>query len=105
MASKYHNTGQTCVCANRVLVQSSVHDAFVEKLTEAMKTLTLGNGFDEGDNQSALINYAALRKVVRHYNDAIGQATQRVAGVAPDGSNGSYVTPVWISGVAPYRQM
>src|SRR5690625_2314404 len=105
MASKFRSTGQTCVCANRVLVRSSVHDAFVEKLTEAMKTLTLGNGFDEGVNQSALINYAALEKVVRHYNDAIGQGAQRVAGVAPDGSNGSYVAPVLITGVTPPMQM
>lgn len=105
MASKFRNTGQTCVCANRVLVQSSVHDAFVEKLTEAMKTLTLGNGFDEGVNQSALINYAAVEKVVRHYNDAISQGAQRVAGVAPDGSNGNYVAPVLITGVTPPMQM
>ena len=105
MASKFRNTGQTCVCANRVLVQASVHDVFVDKLSEAMKTLQLGNGFDEGVNQSALINRTAVDKVVRHYNDAVGQGAQRVSGVAPDGSNGNYVAPVLLTGIKPTMQM
>lgn len=105
MGSKFRNTGQTCVCANRVLVQASVHDLFVKKLSEAMKTLRLGNGFDPGVNQSALINRAGVEKVVRHYNEAVGQGAQRVFGVAPDGGNGNYVTPVLITGVKPQMQM
>ncbi|MDQ2075624.1 NAD-dependent succinate-semialdehyde dehydrogenase [Marinimicrobium sp. ABcell2] len=105
MASKFRNTGQTCVCANRFLVQSGVHDRFVEKLSEAMKKLKLGDGFEEGVNQSALINRAAVEKVQRHYEDALGKGAQRVAGSVPDGGNGNFVAPVLLTGVTPEMQL
>src|SRR5262249_35196544 len=56
IASKYRNTGQTCVCANRLLVQEAVHDAFARKLAEAVKKLRPGNGLDEGATQGPLID-------------------------------------------------
>ena len=56
MASKFRNTGQTCVCVNRFLVQDSIHDAFVEKLKTAIEAMTVGDGLEEGVSQAALIN-------------------------------------------------
>lgn len=105
MASKFRNTGQTCVCANRVLVQDSVHDEFLKKLDEAMQKLKLGDGFEEGVNQSALINKAAVEKVVNHYQDALSKGAQRYCGPAPEGKNGNYVEPVMLTGITPNMQM
>lgn len=105
MASKFRNTGQTCVCANRFLVQDSVHDAFVEKLTAAMKKLKVGDGFEEGVNQSALINRAAVEKVTQHYEDAMSKGAQRVYGPAPEGKKGNYVEPLLLTDVTPDMQL
>jgi len=105
MASKFRNTGQTCVCANRFLVQDSVHDAFVKKLTAAIKKLKVGDGFEEGVNQSALINKAAVEKVKSHYQDAISKGAERVQGPAPEGKNGNYVEPLLLTGITPDMQM
>ena len=69
-ASKYRNAGQTCVCSNRIYVQESVYDAFVEKFAAKVKTAKVGNGFEDGVNQGPLIEEAALQKVERHVKDA-----------------------------------
>jgi succinate-semialdehyde dehydrogenase/glutarate-semialdehyde dehydrogenase len=66
MMSKFRNTGQTCVCANRILVQDGVYDVFAEKLTEAVKGLKVGFGLEEGVAQGPLIEVAALDKVEEH---------------------------------------
>ena len=63
MASKFRNTGQTCICTNRILVQRGVHDEFVEKLVSAVSKLVQGNPFDESSQQGPLINEAAAQKV------------------------------------------
>src|SRR5690606_29164782 len=63
VASKYRNTGQTCVCSNRFLVQAGVHDEFVEKLARAAQGMRVGNGLEEGVVQGPLINQAAVKKV------------------------------------------
>ncbi|HEX3349170.1 MAG TPA: NADP-dependent succinate-semialdehyde dehydrogenase [Acetobacteraceae bacterium] len=81
MASKYRNTGQTCVCANRLLVQDGVYDAFVAKLKKAVEGLKVGNGMDEGVTQGPLINEDAVRKVEEH----IADATKRGAKIALGG--------------------
>jgi succinate-semialdehyde dehydrogenase/glutarate-semialdehyde dehydrogenase len=73
MQSKYRNAGQTCVCANRILVHSSIHDQFVELLTEATKKLKMGDGFDDDVNVGPLINQKALRKVQGLVEDAISK--------------------------------
>lgn len=99
MICKFRNTGQTCVCANRFLVQSGIHDKFVSRLAEAMGKLKVGDGFEDGVTQSALINHAAVEKVRRHYDDAIGKGARHVAGPAPEGKQGNYVTPVLITDV------
>ncbi|MFQ2369308.1 NAD-dependent succinate-semialdehyde dehydrogenase [Aeromonas enteropelogenes] len=70
LASKYRNAGQTCVCANRILVQSSVYDAFAEKLTAAVKAFKVGDGMSEGTQIGPLINPAAASKVAELINQA-----------------------------------
>ena len=70
MISKYRNNGQTCVCANRIYVQSGVYDAFAEKLMAAVKELKPGNGMDAGVTTGPLISEAAVAKVEAHLQDA-----------------------------------
>jgi len=74
LASKYRNTGQTCVCANRLLVQDKVYDAFASKLTEKVKAMKVGNGMEPGVVQGPLIDKAAVEKVEEHIADALSKA-------------------------------
>ncbi|MCL8382898.1 MULTISPECIES: NAD-dependent succinate-semialdehyde dehydrogenase [Xanthobacter] len=83
MASKYRNTGQTCVCANRFLVQARVYDAFAEKLAAAVQQLTVGNGMGEGVTQGPLINATAVAKVEEHIADALARGARVVVGGKP----------------------
>src|SRR5580692_4213546 len=83
MASKFRNAGQTCVCANRVLVQSGIHDAFVERFRAAIESLVVGPGFDEGSEQGPLISAEAVTKVRRHIADAVEQGAQVISGGKP----------------------
>jgi succinate-semialdehyde dehydrogenase/glutarate-semialdehyde dehydrogenase len=80
MASKYRNAGQTCVCANRIYVQDAVYDAFVQKFSAKVKTLKVGNGFDEGVAQGPLIEESAVQKVERHVQDAIAKGGKIMVG-------------------------
>ena len=80
MASKYRNAGQTCVCANRIYVQDAVYDEFVQKFSAKVKTLKVGNGFDEGVSQGPLIEDAAIEKVQRHVQDAIAKGGKVMVG-------------------------
>ena len=80
MASKYRNAGQTCVCANRILVQESVFDAFTEKLVAAVKALKMGNGADEGVTIGPLINDAAFDKVSAIVNEATAKGAKALIG-------------------------
>ena len=105
MGSKFRNTGQTCVCVNRFLVQDSVHDAFVEKLRVAMGSLKVGDGFAEGVNQSALINPAAADKVHAHIEDALQSGATCVSGGDRHPDGGAFVTPTLITGVTPDMQL
>jgi succinate-semialdehyde dehydrogenase/glutarate-semialdehyde dehydrogenase len=79
-ASKYRNAGQTCVCSNRLYVQSGVYDEFVAKFAAKVKTAKVGNGFEEGVNQGPLIEEAALQKVERHVSDAVAKGARLLAG-------------------------
>ncbi|MEZ5706610.1 MAG: NAD-dependent succinate-semialdehyde dehydrogenase [Burkholderiaceae bacterium] len=79
-ASKYRNAGQTCVCSNRLYVQSGVYDQFVEKFAAKVKTAKVGNGFEDGVNQGPLIEEAALEKVQRHVEDAVAKGARVLAG-------------------------
>ena len=78
--SKYRNAGQTCVCANRLYVQEGVYDAFVARLTEKVKAIKVGNGFEAGITQGPLIDEQALAKVEQHVADAIAKGGQVMLG-------------------------
>jgi succinate-semialdehyde dehydrogenase/glutarate-semialdehyde dehydrogenase len=99
IASKFRNSGQTCVCANRVLVQSGIHDAFVEKFAAATAALKVGNGFDDGVEQGPLIDARALAKVQDHVDDATGKGAVAVTGGKPHELGGTWFQPTVLSGV------
>ncbi|MEY3953404.1 MAG: hypothetical protein RLZZ397_284, partial [Pseudomonadota bacterium] len=88
-ASKYRNAGQTCVCSNRLYVQSGVYDEFVEKFAAKVKTARVGNGFEDGVNQGPLIEPSALEKVERHVADAIAKGGKVLVGGKRMASMGS----------------
>lgn len=86
IASKYRNTGQTCVCTNRFYAHEDIYEQFVEKLVTKVATFAQGNGFEEGVTQGPLIDDAGLAKVQEHVADAISKgATIRLGGQAGDG--------------------
>jgi succinate-semialdehyde dehydrogenase/glutarate-semialdehyde dehydrogenase len=96
MASKYRNAGQTCVCANRFYVQEGVYDAFVAKFAARVKTLKVGNGFEDGVAQGPLIEDAAIQKVTRHVADAVAKGGKvEVGGHA---LQGQFFEPTVVSG-------
>lgn len=80
MASKFRNTGQTCVCANRIYVQDKVYDAFADKLLSAVKKLRVGNGLDADVQQGPLINANAVKKVESHIADAVNKGAKIICG-------------------------
>jgi succinate-semialdehyde dehydrogenase/glutarate-semialdehyde dehydrogenase len=87
MLSKYRNAGQTCVCANRILVQDSVYDAFADKLAEAVKKLKVGDGTEQGITTGPLINKAAIAKVQEHIDDALSKGAKLLIGGKSLGGN------------------
>jgi succinate-semialdehyde dehydrogenase/glutarate-semialdehyde dehydrogenase len=87
MASKYRNAGQTCVCANRLLVQESIYDAFAEKLAAAVKNLKVGDGAEVGVTTGPLINRAAVAKVQEHIDDAVSKGAKVAIGGKALGGN------------------
>ncbi|MGI9371169.1 MAG: NAD-dependent succinate-semialdehyde dehydrogenase [Hyphomicrobiales bacterium] len=87
MASKYRNNGQTCVCANRILVQDGVYDAFAEKLAAAVDALKVGNGVEDGVTTGPLINASAVEKVQEHIDDAVAKGATIVSGGKSLGGN------------------
>ncbi len=93
MASKYRNSGQTCVCANRIYVQDGVYDAFADKLSVAVRKLKVGNGLEEGVNQGPLIDMAAVEKVEEHIRDALNQGARLVVGGERHPLGGSFFQP------------
>lgn len=99
MISKYRNAGQTCVCANRFLVQDGVYDTFVRKLAEKAAAMKVGNGFETGTNQGPLIDAAALAKVEQHVNDAVSQGARIVTGGERIGTR--FYTPTVLADVTP----
>jgi succinate-semialdehyde dehydrogenase/glutarate-semialdehyde dehydrogenase len=87
MISKYRNAGQTCVCANRILVQEGVYDTFAEKLATAVKNLKVGDGVEAGITTGPLINKAAVDKVQEHIADALSKGAKLVIGGKSMGGN------------------
>lgn len=105
MLSKFRNTGQTCVCVNRFLVQETVHDAFVAKFKIAIDKLRVGDGLDSEIDQSALINPAAAAKVLAHLQDAVAKGAKVITGGKPHPKGGGYVQPTLITGLKPGMQI
>lgn len=102
IASKYRNTGQTCVCANRLLVQAGVYDAFAAKLAEAVKALKVGPGLTtEGAQQGPLIDMAAVEKVEEHIRDATEKGARVVLGGKRHELGGSFFEPTILADVTP----
>jgi len=101
MASKYRNTGQTCVCANRLLVQDGVYDAFAEKLARAVNALRVGNGIESGVTQGPLIDAGALAKVEEHIGDALAKGARLVTGGKRHALGGTYFEPTILADVRP----
>jgi len=97
MASKYRNTGQTCVCTNRILAQEGIYDQFIEKLAEAVKLLNVGSGLEEGVSQGPLINISAVKKVEEHIEDAIAKGGVVVAGGKRHAKGGTLFEPTVIA--------
>ena len=99
IASKFRNMGQTCVCANRIYVQSGVYDAFAEKLTDAVKKLKVGDGTQEGVTQGPLINEDSVRKVEEHIADATGKGARIVLGGKRSELGHTFFEPTVLTGV------
>ncbi|MFN3608101.1 MAG: succinate-semialdehyde dehydrogenase [Hyphomonas sp.] len=93
IASKFRNSGQTCVCANRFLVQDGVYDAFAEKLQKAVSKLKVGNGMDEGVEQGPLINEDAVKTVKAHIEDAVAKGARIALGGKPHSLGGTFFEP------------
>ncbi|UFQ99324.1 NADP-dependent succinate-semialdehyde dehydrogenase [Pseudomonas wenzhouensis] len=93
LISKYRNNGQTCVCANRLYIQDSVYDAFVEKLQAAVAKLKIGNGLDDGTTTGPLIDAKAVAKVQEHIADALAKGARLVAGGQPHALGGTFFEP------------
>ena len=100
MASKYRNTGQTCVCANRLLVQDGVYDAFAAKLKVAVEALKVGDGMEPGVTQGPLINAAAVAKVEEHIADALARGARIVTGGQRHARGGTFFQPTLLADVA-----
>lgn len=101
MASKYRNTGQTCVCANRLLVQSGVYEAFTEKLIAAVRGLRVGDGLAGPTDQGPLINEKAVVKVEQHVADAVAKGATVALGGKRHALGGTYYEPTILTNVTP----
>jgi len=99
MASKFRNAGQTCVCANRILVQDGIHDEFVARLTERVAALRVGPGFAAGSEIGPLINGDAVAKVREHLEDAVSRGAHVVVGGGMHALGGTFVEPTLVTGV------
>ena len=100
IASKYRNSGQTCVCANRIYVHQKIHDVFVEKFAKAVQAIKVGNGMEAGIHQGPLIDQAAFEKVERHIADALSKGAKLVTGGKPSPLGGTYYEPTVLDNVS-----
>jgi len=105
MASKYRNTGQTCVCANRLLVQSGVYEAFAEKLVTAVRKLQVGNGLDAGVTQGPLIEEKAVEKVEALVADAVGKGARVLLGGHRHALGGTFYEPTVLADATPAMEL
>jgi succinate-semialdehyde dehydrogenase/glutarate-semialdehyde dehydrogenase len=101
IASKYRNTGQTCVCANRLLVQDGVYEAFTARLVAAVQKLRVGDGLAGETEQGPLIDVAALKKVEEHIADATGKGAKVALGGKRHALGGTFFEPTVLTGATP----
>jgi len=99
IASKFRNTGQTCVCANRLLVQAGIYDAFAARLTARVNGLKVGDGLEGPTDQGPLINSAAVEKVERHVADALAGGARVLTGGGRRGETGTWFEPTVLADV------
>jgi succinate-semialdehyde dehydrogenase / glutarate-semialdehyde dehydrogenase len=101
IASKYRNSGQTCVCTNRLLVQEGIYDAFAKRLAEAVGDLKVGDGFEAGIDNGPLINADAVNKVEAHLRDASSKGAKVIAGGKRHALGGTFFEPTVLVDVTP----
>ncbi|OCA53715.1 NAD-dependent succinate-semialdehyde dehydrogenase [Photorhabdus namnaonensis] len=99
LIAKFRNSGQTCVCANRILVQETIYDAFAERLAQAVNKLQVGPASDAKSQQGPLINQAAVDKVEEHINDAVSRGARILAGGKPHALGGLFFEPTVLADV------
>jgi succinate-semialdehyde dehydrogenase/glutarate-semialdehyde dehydrogenase len=105
MTSKYRNTGQTCVCANRLLVQDDVYEAFANKLAAAVRKLRVGNGLEPGIEQGPLIDEPALQKVEALVSDAVSQGARALVGGRRHALGRTFYEPTILTEVRPEMRL
>jgi succinate-semialdehyde dehydrogenase/glutarate-semialdehyde dehydrogenase len=101
IVSKYRNTGQTCVCANRLLVQDGVYDAFADRLAARVARLKVANGLEDGAEQGPLIDMAAVEKVEEHIADGLAKGARVLVGGGRHALGGSFFEPTVMADVTP----
>ena len=98
-ASKYRNSGQTCICINRILVQDTIYDQFVEKFSAVVSAYTVGNGLDEGNTHGPMVNEGAVSDVQALVDDAIANGASAVVGGKPSSLGACYLEPTVLTDV------
>jgi succinate-semialdehyde dehydrogenase/glutarate-semialdehyde dehydrogenase len=98
LASKYRNSGQTCVCANRIFVQDGIYDAFAKKFKDAVEAMKIGNGLEEGTDLGPMINMKGLEKVERHIADATQKGGTVVTGGKRHALGQTFFEPTIVTG-------
>ncbi|MBN1959024.1 MAG: NADP-dependent succinate-semialdehyde dehydrogenase [Desulfuromonadales bacterium] len=101
IASKYRNSGQTCVCTNRFLVQDGIYTTFAEKLTQAVRQMKVGNGLSADVQQGPLIDLQAVNTVKQHINDALQKGAQLTTGGKIHALGGTFFEPTVLTDVTP----
>jgi succinate-semialdehyde dehydrogenase/glutarate-semialdehyde dehydrogenase len=101
LLSKFRNTGQTCVCANRIFVQAGIYDAFAEKFTARVKAFKIGDGLSGPTDQGPLIDNRAVKKVEHHVNDALAKGARLLTGGKRHELGGTYFEPTVLADVTP----
>ncbi len=101
MASKYRNSGQTCVCANRMFIQDGVYEAFAKKLADKVGKMKVGNGLEEGVVQGPLIDMKAIEKVEEHISDALGKGARVLTGGKRHEKGGQFFQPTVLADMTP----
>lgn len=105
VASKFRISGQTCVCANRILVHQDIHDEFVERLLAVVKGFKVGNGFDPSTTHGPLIHERAVHKVEQHVRNAISSGAQLVHGGRRSDAGSNFFTPTILTNMQPGMQI